>query len=295
MLLGALALGSAGLSAQTYDVGDVVGDYTLVDYDTGQNTTLYELGADGGVLVLEWFAYWCPFCASAAANVETGIVEHYANNGGNPFGVPVKHIAVNVQGGSRSQSDQFIAAYGFQTVVEDYNRAFFRKFEGASGQPLFAIINAEANSPSSEQWELLYTRLNYAGNEASDISALMRPVIDSVELGTASDPVLEVFPHVFNNGDGWYQMTHFGWFNGGQFPWVYHTEFGYIYLPGASEEELYFYLPDIGWVFSNTEIYPFLYNYALGRWLYYLRGTSGEWYYDHGIKDWQQRSDYAGS
>jgi thiol-disulfide isomerase/thioredoxin len=90
---------ATSLYSQTYTVGDTVENFEFTDYSSGQTVSLHELGAEGGVLVLEWFAWWCPFCANAAANVETGILEHYGAMGGNnPNGVPVKHIALNVQG-----------------------------------------------------------------------------------------------------------------------------------------------------------------------------------------------------
>ncbi len=49
----------------------------------------------GRVVFLEWFAVWCPYCVAAALQVETGMVDWYAARGGNPYGVPVLHIAVN--------------------------------------------------------------------------------------------------------------------------------------------------------------------------------------------------------
>ena len=63
-------------NAQTYVVGDTVNNYTFTDYRTGGQVDLHGFGQEGGILVLEWFAWWCPFCARAAANVDTGIGEY---------------------------------------------------------------------------------------------------------------------------------------------------------------------------------------------------------------------------
>lgn len=275
------------MQAATYEVGDMIDDYTLTDFDTGQSVSLYDLGNEqGGVLVLEWFAYWCPFCASSAANVEDGIVKHY--NGYNPNGVPVRHIAINVQGGAETQGMQFAEKYGFSTVLEDFNRSFFSLFNPGGGQPLFVIINAEPNSPSAQQWEVLYTRLNYASNEAPDISALMRPVIDSIEPGSdETDPVLAVFPEATGPVDGYYALDWFGWFYDSNFPWVYSLEFGALYLLGIDSMAVVAFDPDFGWFYTREGLYPSLYSYQYARWLRYAVGTSGYWFFDYKVGEWR--------
>lgn len=255
---------STSLSAQTYVVGDTVQDYTFTDYNTGQSVDLYELGAEGGVLVLEWFAFWCPYCARAAANVETGIVDYYASRGGNPYGLPVKHIALNVDD-IRTQSDTFIQKYGFTTVMEDYSRDFFRKF-GSSGQPLFVIINAEPNSPSAEQWEVLYTRLNYFTNEAPDISALMRPIIDSVQPGIPPLTFADVFPGIIPDQDGWFSHGNLGWLHDSGFPFIYHPEMGFLHLASISEGSLLLWSPDLKWFLTSSEYFPYIYHFESQLW-----------------------------
>jgi hypothetical protein len=286
LLLAALSAGTASI-AQTYQVGDIVEDWTFTDYRTGASVNLHDLGAEGGVLVLEWFAWWCPFCARAAANVETGIVEYYAARGGTPDGLPVKHISLNVQGGARASSDAFIEKYNLGTVLEDYSRTFFNLFSPSGGQPLFVIINAEANSPSAERWEVLYTRLNYFTNEAPDISALMRPVIDSVEAGTASDPVLSVFSDATGPVDNWYESTWFGWFNAEGFPGIFHADHGYGQVASGGNDTIYFNTARLGWTFTGPQIYPFLYSFSTSNWLYYQMGSNGLWFYDYAIGNWR--------
>lgn len=273
--------------AQTYKVGDVVDDYTLSYYKTGNSINLYELGAEGGVLVLEWFAYWCPYCARAAANVETGIVEYYAARGGNPAGLPVKHISLNTQPGTDAQTDIFINTYNLGIVLEDYSRDFFDLFSLNGGQPLFVIINAEENSPTAERWEVLYTRLNYVQNEAPDISALMRPVIDSVEAGVAPDPVRSVFPNASGPVDGWYESAWLGWFNAEGFPGIFHAEHGYGQVFPAGNDSIFLYTERLGWTFSGPAFYPFLYTFDSANWLYYQQGSNGLWFYDYALGNWR--------
>lgn len=69
-----------GLAAQTQSVGEVARNFTATDWHTGEEAELYTY--TGEIIVLEWFAYWCPFCRAAAADVDPGIVQHYEGKGG---------------------------------------------------------------------------------------------------------------------------------------------------------------------------------------------------------------------
>jgi hypothetical protein len=289
LILSAILLAAGtSLNAQPYAVGDTVNDYSFTDYRTGESVSLYDLGAEGGILVLEWFAWWCPFCANAAANVETGIVGHYAGTGGNPHGLPVKHISLNVQGNARSQSDQFISSYNLGTVLEDYQRSFFNLFSPGGGQPLFVVINAEPDSPSAARWEVLFTRLNYASGAAPDISALMRPVIDAIEAGGPGDPVATLFPAIEGPVDGWYTSSWLGRFSAENFPMIQHEEHGMLEVGDAGQGNLYLRSDSLGWLVSGPVFYPFLYSFTSNNWLYYLQGTSGIWFFDYALGNWRE-------
>ena len=155
----ALTLLTGGIASGQYSVGDIVENFTLTNRATGQEVNLYDL--EGKVLFLEWFAHWCPFCAAAAAAVEEGIVDFYSRSSGNPNGVQVMHVALNMQGGQETQTQRFIDAYDIEFVLNDFDRAIAREFNRESGQPIFAIINGVKNSASHEQWELLYSLNGY--------------------------------------------------------------------------------------------------------------------------------------
>ncbi|MCH6255503.1 immunoglobulin domain-containing protein [Puniceicoccaceae bacterium K14] len=161
---------------QRYEVGDIVEDFTLIDRETGQEVSLYDL--EGQVIFLEWFAWWCPFCSAAAHQIEPGIVEYYANLEGNPNGVPFKHVGLNLQGLQEADTQDFIDSFNFETVWNDFDRSASSLFQ-SGGQPIFAIINGVANSPSHEQWELIFTRLGF--NDLEGPIAAFRAAIDAVE------------------------------------------------------------------------------------------------------------------
>ncbi len=176
----ALALFLGGIvtsQAQRYQVGDIVENFTLINRETQAEVDLYDL--DGKVIFLEWFAHWCPFCQAAAGQIRPGIVEYYQDRGGNPDGVPFMHVGLNLQGGQEISTQGFVDFYKLEFVLNDFDRAVANRFQ-PGGQPIFAIINGVANSPSHEQWELIYSRLGY-GVELHPINEF-REVIDTVML-----------------------------------------------------------------------------------------------------------------
>ena len=180
LILTLLASGIAS-GQDRYAVGDIVENFTLIDRSSGNEVELYDL--EGKTLFLEWFAYWCPFCQAAAFAVKEGIVEYYKN--GNSNGVPVMHIALNLQGNQETETQRFIDAYDIKFVLNDFNRALANRFQ-SGGQPIFAIINGVKNSPSHDQWELLYSHGGY-GSLTQPISTF-RSHIDSVEAPSDPDP-----------------------------------------------------------------------------------------------------------
>ena len=175
LFLALFSTGAVNLSAQRYQEGDIVENFTLTNRETGQPVSLYDL--EGKIIFMEWFAYWCPFCQAAAADVEPGIVEYYRDRGGNPNGVEVMHVALNLERNNSSSTNNFINFYNFSFVLEDTSRVVANRF-AAGGQPIFAIINGVANSSSHEQWELVYSHLGY-GDLTQPISTF-RNEINSV-------------------------------------------------------------------------------------------------------------------
>ena len=188
------ALAAARLEAQIYPVGSVVSDFTLTNRATGQPIRLSDYA--GKIVLIEWFAHWCPFCRAAAPEIETEIVEYYQTRGGTAEGVPVVKLGVNIQadtGSNRASTDAFAAAYGFTAVGNDTSRKLQGRFTSTSGQPSFAIISGlpaatdRTTGKVIQQWELLYSRFGY-GATTQPITAF-RTAIDRVKMTTPATPV----------------------------------------------------------------------------------------------------------
>ena len=70
------------------------------------------------------------------------------------------HVALNLQRNAENSTQSFIDFYRLPFVLNDFDREVANRFQNG-GQPIFAIINGVANSPSHQLWELVYTRLGY--------------------------------------------------------------------------------------------------------------------------------------
>ncbi len=197
LLASLLLIGSTiptALAQNRYVPGDIVENFTLINRATGQPMQLTDF--TGHIVFLEWFAHWCPFCVAAAPQVEAGIIEHYRERNGNPHGVPVQHVAINLQSDAaardRNATTTFIERYHFDPVLQDTTRTLANRF-AASGQPIFAIINGLTNSPSARPWELLYSRLGF-GSTQTPLNDF-RAVIDQVQPPPPQLPQLVLAPN----------------------------------------------------------------------------------------------------
>ena len=186
LILFGLALfhGAHLANAALYKVGDVVQNFSLINRDTGQPMQLSDF--EGKIVLFDWFAWWCPFCQAAAPQLLSGIDDYYLARGGNAHGLPVVHVGVNLQPNQETQTQNFVNRARLEIVLQDFDRAVASRFAG-SGQPIFAIINGVASSPSHKQWELIYSRLGY-GQTQFPVEDF-RATIDSVQAAAGATPV----------------------------------------------------------------------------------------------------------
>lgn len=184
-------------TAAVYKPGDIADNFTLVNRATGQPMQLADFA--GKIVVLDWFAWWCPFCQAAAPQLYSGVDQHYATRGGNPAGIPVVHVGVNLQSGQEAQTQNFVDQAGFDVVLQDYSRAVANRFV-VGGQPIFGIVNCVTNSPSHAPYEVLYVQNGY-GQSTFPVEAF-RAAIDAVQAPpeplVLSAPLPTAVPGTFN-------------------------------------------------------------------------------------------------
>jgi thiol-disulfide isomerase/thioredoxin len=46
-----------------------------------------------GIVILDFFGYWCIPCLKTSTEIEQIVLEHYRSQGGNPAGLPVQVVS----------------------------------------------------------------------------------------------------------------------------------------------------------------------------------------------------------
>lgn len=165
--------------AQITEVGEPARAFSIVNRATSEPIRLADF--EGQVLVLDFFAYWCGPCRQSSPDLEVNVNEYYHARNGNAHGVPVTVLPVNIESNNEPATDLFVQEFGLDPVANDYLGNAYSQF--ATGFiPLFVIINGVADSPSHQQWEVLYRDSGYPGAEP------LRALIDAVEAGNPTAP-----------------------------------------------------------------------------------------------------------
>ena len=98
-------------------------------------------------------------------------------------------------------------------------------------------------------------------------------------------------------GNNWYEHEKFGvFFDAHQSGWYYHLDHGWIYVDEWNDKGSWIYKPledsndssfplsrkvALGWMWSNAEQYPQLYNDELKEWLYFDKDRNKSKFYHH--------------
>ena len=74
--------------------------------------------------------------------------------------------------------------------------------------------------------------------------------------------------------------------------WIYHAKLRWAYALPDDEKGLWLWKREMGWLWTDKEIYPFLYHNAQGGWLYFYGQRKGTLlFYDYEAKRWISQED----
>jgi subtilisin family serine protease len=96
------------------------------------------------------------------------------------------------------------------------------------------------------------------------------------------EPLRLYFPGIIENGDGWWLEQTLGWIFADDFPWVYHPGLGWFFAGGSGQGTYLFRFldPELGWVSTSADNFPWMYAFELDTWLYYIPGSSPARFFD---------------
>jgi endonuclease I len=145
---------------------------------------------------------------------------------------------------------------------EDFSSAFTTD----QGSVQLATYNLPASSEA--QWFRL--RVTRETGPDTALSAVYDPVLDK-------NPQIadSIFVYLNKLPDSEYKQSPWmGFVIDDQYPWTYHNEHGWIFIDAERDDDVWFLDNSLGWFFTSSVFYPYLYSSSLSQWIYYLSGTS---------------------
>ncbi len=79
-----------------------------------------------------------------------------------------------------------------------------------------------------------------------------------------------------DHGDTYMASAWFGEYLDLLYPWIGHRQHGWLLaFPDQANEAIFFWQNELGWMWTSAKVYPFLYSWSRGSWMFYWVG-SGE-------------------
>jgi hypothetical protein len=95
------------------------------------------------------------------------------------------------------------------------------------------------------------------------------------------------WPDATDLGSGWKNSSWFGVFNVNNYPWIYHQQHGWMYSFGTDPASIWLWTSDLGFLWTGSGVYPWLWSDTQQTWLYYDVGSSNpRYFYNWNAQKW---------
>ena len=93
--------------------------------------------------------------------------------------------------------------------------------------------------------------------------------------------------NALENREGWWSSSWFGtYYRSEESGWLLHLGLGWMY-PAPANDGLWLWKESLNWLWTNEEVYPFLYSSDTGTWLYFYGDLNRKrLLYDYGLRKW---------
>ena len=93
-------------------------------------------------------------------------------------------------------------------------------------------------------------------------------------------------------GSGWFHLSWFGTFRPFENGWIFHQDLGWAYASGTSEDSVWLWVADQGWLWTSAYTFPHIHTHRDQSWLYFLsKDQSGKpVFYHYGTGQWMRAS-----
>ena len=125
--------------------------------------------------------------------------------------------------------------------------------------------------------------------DTEDDSFVGVPVVDDECVDQSETMDDDAWNLATDHGDGWREFDWFGYFYESEQGWLYHYELGWLYQFGECTDSIWFWKHGIGWIWTNADLYPYLYRPNVCCWMFLNGGSENRWdIYDFGGSRWMQ-------
>lgn len=94
------------------------------------------------------------------------------------------------------------------------------------------------------------------------------------------DNLNRYFPYPPEIEENWHVSSWLGLFQAADWPWIFRAHWSWLYPGGPGLNRLWLYHPQLGWLWSESGVFPYAFQHTTEEWLYvHIQPGQPAWYY----------------